>query len=248
MAVPRHARVRDSRSVGRHARWIDLELQDGDALGFRGGQYVIVDSGLRAPTGKAVKRAYSILSTDAEQRRFELLVRRIGEGPCSNHLQGVTPGTSIQFSGPWGKVKATEPVDGPVWVLATDTGITAALGLACSTALQAAPAPVRLVWLVESEDYFIPPELVRERLPEACRFEVHPILPVGHAERVATVQPVVRALCAEGTPGAAYVIGDGHLVHPVSEWLAEGGCPPEAIGVEHFFNKPSKPARQAASA
>ena len=57
------------------------------------------------PTGKAVKRAYSILSADADQRRFTLATqahrrRARARATCTSWR----PATEIKFSGPWGKL------------------------------------------------------------------------------------------------------------------------------------------------
>lgn len=55
------------------------------------------------PNGKAVKRAYSMLSPDAEQRRFQLAVKRIPDGPGSDFMHGIAVGGELRFSGPWGR-------------------------------------------------------------------------------------------------------------------------------------------------
>ena len=75
-----------------------VELEMSEPLAFIGGQYVIVDSGRVLPTGKAVKRAYSLVSSDAEQRRFQLAVKRLATGPCRYSVSRSSPytvGTTI---------------------------------------------------------------------------------------------------------------------------------------------------------
>src|SRR5947209_5097689 len=100
MAERKTARVVSARMEG-NARL--LELEPSAPLGFVGGQYLIVDSGQLLPSGKAAKRAYSILSSDARQDRFQIAVKRIEGGPASNFLHAVEPGAEVPFSGPWGK-------------------------------------------------------------------------------------------------------------------------------------------------
>ena len=75
MAVPKQATVISSEALSESTRHVVVQA---DApLGFVGGQYVIVDSGLTLPSGKAAKRAYSMLSADDEQGRLEFAVMRI---------------------------------------------------------------------------------------------------------------------------------------------------------------------------
>src|SRR5947199_337345 len=78
-------------------------LAPSEPLGFVGGQYLIVDSGVMLPNGKAAKRAYSILTSDADQARFQIAVKRLGNGPGSTFMHEAQVGTEIPFSGPWGK-------------------------------------------------------------------------------------------------------------------------------------------------
>ena len=63
MAIVHTATVLATRPIGIDGRHLTLALAPGaelgsDVLGFVGGQYVIVDSGLTLPNGRAAKRAY----------------------------------------------------------------------------------------------------------------------------------------------------------------------------------------------
>ena len=130
MAEARNARLVDAQVIGTDTRLLTFQMEEGRPLGFIGGQYVIVNTGLPLPGGKIAKRAYSILSADTDQHRFQIAVKRIGVGPGSNFMHALAVGAELTFSGPWGKFY---PADGeapvPTLVFATDTGITAALGL-----------------------------------------------------------------------------------------------------------------------
>src|ERR1044071_8068207 len=98
MAVVKTARVEQGAQVGADSRLVQLRVSE--PLGFTGGQYIIVDSGLTLPSGKAAKRAYSILSSDADQRRFQIAVKRIPGGPVSGFLHQIDIGQVVAFSGP----------------------------------------------------------------------------------------------------------------------------------------------------
>src|SRR5688572_14345506 len=151
MASPKHAMVVSAGWLGAETRLVDLIAAE--PLGFVGGQYVIVDSGLVLDNGKAAKRAYSILSADTDQTRFQLAVMRIPGGRCSSFMHEVRIGDEVRFSGPWGKLYPPEHPHGRTLVLATDTGISAALGLVQSTRFAPLLPHTVLIWLRTSADY-----------------------------------------------------------------------------------------------
>jgi NAD(P)H-flavin reductase len=154
MATARLARVVAAQSFGDATRM--LELVPDEPLGFHGGQYVIVDTGKTLPSGKACKRAYSVLSCDGAQDHFRIAVKRIPGGMASSHLHELELGATVQFSGPWGKLAPAAGADGRTLVLATDTGITAALGLVQSARFRPLAPATLFVWLEPAGDRFPP--------------------------------------------------------------------------------------------
>jgi ferredoxin-NADP reductase len=237
MAVPRLARLLDAALVGPDTRLLDLAL--GEPLGFVGGQYVIVDSGLVLPNGKAAKRAYSILASDDEQQRFRIAVKRIPGGPASGFLHQACPGAEVKLSGPWGKLVAAPAARGRTLVLATDTGITAALGLVLSTRFRPLLPDTHFFWFRRPGD-FLPDELVRATLPAAlgdARLEPLPAPP----ERIAFVRATVRELLRPGVLVQAFLSGDGTVNYALLDDLVAAGVPATRDSVESFFNMPKKP-------
>lgn len=244
MADARTARLTAARPVGPETRLLDFELTGGEALGFVGGQYVIINTGVPLPGGKVAKRAYSLLSADAEQRRFQIAVRRIGPGPGSNFMHTVAVGTELSFSGPWGKylVDPAAP-PGPTLAVATDTGITAALGLLRSERFRPWLPLTQLLWLVESPDYFLPWPLVREWLPGPCgRAELRMIPPVHHSERPAAARAAVTPMQDESPPAHAFLSGDGTILYALQQDLTAAGLAEDRIRLECFFNNPFRKA------
>jgi ferredoxin-NADP reductase len=243
MAVPRFARLAAATSLGRDTRLLDLELAGEEPLGFIGGQYVIVDSGLVLPNGKAAKRAYSILSADADQHRFQLASKRIPGGLASGFLHDIPIGTAVKFSGPWGRLFPPEAAAVPTLVVATDTGITAALGLLCGQRFAALLSTTTLFWLRTAPGYFVPDDLVRSRLPGTlARAEIGELPPIDHPERVPWVRAVVRDLLQPGRLGQAFIAGDGAVNYALLDDLHAAGVPATRDSVESFFNMPKKPA------
>jgi len=243
MAVAKTARIARSLVIGEETKLLDLSLTSGEGLGFAGGQYVIVDSGIPLPGGKIAKRAYSIVSSDTEQGRFELAVRRIAEGPGSSYMHDLAEGAEVRFSGPWGKFvvpTAIEPA--PCLVIATDTGITAALGLVQAAAFRPWLARTTLVWCVESPDYFVPESFVRSRSPEACALVIERVPPTRHPERVPALLALLGRMLEGGTPESAYLSGDGDLLYPACDELRRAGVAEGRVFVECFFNNPARKA------
>lgn len=233
-------RIAHAEPLGQGARLLRVERVDGAELGFAGGQYVIINTGVTLPGGKLAKRAYSMLSSDAEQRAVEIAVKRVGAGPGSNVLNDIAVGAELEWSGPWGKLRLPPGFSGRALVVATDTGITAALGIARSAAAAGA-AQLDLLWLVEPGDHFVSERFVRERLPAAVRLTVAgDFLPVGHPERPARACALVGDHAAAGPYDAALCAGDGAVIYPIRDRLASLGAPEGSVLLESFFNNPMK--------
>src|ERR1700719_93514 len=180
MAQPRVARLVKAERLGPEARLLRFALAEGE-IGFAGGQYIIVNTGIELGGGKLAKRAYSILSSDADQREFQIAVRRVGEGPGSNFMHRIEVGAELTFSGPWGKF-VSNGAAGPRLGFATDTGITAALGLLQGLGSRPLADATKAVWLIESDDYFLPPSFVQNLLGRRCQnFGVAAAREVGDA-------------------------------------------------------------------
>jgi ferredoxin-NADP reductase len=243
MAVQRTARVTavDDSSAAAGVRALVLAMPE--PLGFVGGQYLIVDSGLTLPSGKAAKRAYSLLGADSEQQVLELAVKGIAAGPVSGFLHRARVGDEIKFSGPWGRMSPPDGASGATLVLATDTGVTAALGLLQGQRMRPLLAQTTFVWLRTGPDYFLPDDRVRARLPAGLgAAEVDVLPPVHHPERIAWVRARLAALLRPGRLAQAYLAGDGAVNYALLDDLVAAGVPATRDNVESFFNMPRKAA------
>jgi ferredoxin-NADP reductase len=251
MAVPKSARLLDADNVAPRSRRLTFEMTDPAELGFIGGQYIIIDSGLTLPNGKAAKRAYSIASSDADQTRFDLVARRIDGGICSNYLHELEVGATLKFSGPWGKflpvsLEVGAAATGSTWVIATDTGITAALGLVGGASFRERRAQTTLLWLSAGADDFVSRDYVCERLAALDASERlgdvrwGDLPPVNHPERVAAGLVHFDALRRTPPPERVYLAGDGALLYPFAHALALAGLAESQVAIESFFNVPVK--------
>lgn len=241
MAVARTARVVGTERMGLDTLLLDLLATE--PLGFVGGQYLILDSRIVLPSGKAVKRAYSLLTSDAEQIRFQLAVKRIPDGPGSAFVHGLEAGMDIAFSGPWGKFFPREGASGSTLILATDTGITAALGFLHATRFAPLLPKALLIWLRGSSNYFLPEGFVRERIPADCgEIRIEAIPAIGHPERVPHTRAILRQVMSRGGLAQAFIAGDGAVNQALLDDLVAAGVPVSKDNVESFFNMPKKSA------
>jgi ferredoxin-NADP reductase len=241
MANAKSARVVATQSLSEDTRLLDLAADE--PLGFVGGQYVIVDSGLVLENGKAVKRAYSVLTGDAEQARFQIAVKRVGSGLASGFLHRIEVGECLRFSGPWGKLSPRAGALGPSLVLATDTGITAALGLLQSARFAPLLTRAVLIWLSESPDYFLPERVVRSRIPAGCAdVSFGALPPIAHPERIPYARRVLAGVLARTQLEQAFICGDGAVNYALLDDLVAAGIAATRDNVESFFNMPKKSA------
>lgn len=206
-----------------------LELEPAAPLDFVGGQYVIVNSGIQLADGKLAKRAYSILSSDARQDRVSVAVKNI-DGPGSAWMHARAVGDVLPFSGPWGKWMPDDAQPRRTLVVATDTGITAALGLVSARAFAPQRAAALLVWLA-ADDYFLPEAIVRAFLPAGVGWRRAELPPVGHPERLAAA---AQALENVGAFDSVFLVGDGDVVYPLRDRKFADAR------IECFFNNPQK--------
>jgi hypothetical protein len=229
MAQAKEAHVSAVIDLSETTRLLELEMTE--RLDFVGGQYLIVNSGVVLPDGKLAKRAYSILSPDARQEQLTLAVRRL-DGPGSQWMHSRSVGDVVPFSGPWGKWLADDAQPRRTLILATDTGITAALGLVRGRAFAPQLGTTELVWLVEDDDYFLPDTFVQGALPWELVLRRAPLPAVGHPERLAAAEAAVAPL---GHFDSVFLVGDGAVLYP----LRERRFGPDAR-IECFFNNPAK--------
>lgn len=237
---PKFATVRETKMLSADTRQIDFEMRDQD-LGFVGGQYIIMDSRLTLPNGKPAKRAYSIITPDTEQRNLTLVVKRVGEGLCSNYLHQVQPGDELRFSGPWGKFKIVDEAPaGEILVAATDSGITAVLGFLRAQTMAPALGRTRVLWM-RTEGEIISNEQLMAWLPEGCAsVEIHAVPPVHHPERLSVAVQHLDQARANCAPQQVFMAGDGAVLLPYAETLNQAGIETPKERVECFFNMPKK--------
>jgi NAD(P)H-flavin reductase len=242
MEPPRKAaRVLGVAELGEGTRVLTFGVDE--PLGFLGGQFVSVATGQVSDTGKPVRRAYSLFSDDREQERFQVAVKHLRAEGVSGYMHRLAVGDTIRFTGPWGDFHPPAGSRGPLLVLATDTGVTAALGLVRSRHLETRLAETTFVWLRPRGDDFLPEPVVRALVPPACReVRVELLPPIGHPERVAHVRGVVLPILAREPLAHGLAAGDGAVNYALLDDLVAAGVPATRDSLESYFNFPRKSA------
>jgi ferredoxin-NADP reductase len=237
MASPRSTlRIAADERIGAATRALDVVRTDGAPWSNVRGKYVILDTGLVLPDGKAVKRAYSLAPVQGEEGRCRLVVKRLGGGPGSDTLHAAPIGAEFSFSGPWGKLVPETGLEGATLFVATDTGITSALGVAGLLQEQ----PLTVLWLRAPDECFFDVERARAAIAAAgARFMTATIPAVGSARRAELAWAHVDACVAEHAPQVLLAAGDGDVVFPLTQWA----FPPatvRGVRIECFFHNPER--------
>ncbi|MEI1278494.1 FAD-dependent oxidoreductase [Leptospira venezuelensis] len=224
-----------------------FERADGLPFDFIGGQYVILNTG-NDTDGKAIKRAYSILSSDSKTDSFQICVKRLGTGKASSILSELKLGSELEYSGPWGKFVGdpTWPSPGFSLILATDTGITSLTGLLLSKKFSSRLDSTITVWLKTKEEDFIPENELEKILSGVSNFpNIFQIPFISDPHRISKALEILKSILGDCTvPDNAFLSGDGNILREIRSELVRLGTLESRIGMETFFNtqRSSSPA------
>lgn len=236
-SVPKTLEIVAARQEGPATRVLTIAEVGGAGIGETGGKYIIVDTGL-VRADRAVKRAYSLMSGTAEGYA-EIAVKRFGVGSGAMHEADV--GATFTFSGPWGKLLPTEGLAEHTLVVATDTGITSALGIVDHAARKSKTSGLTVLWLFAPRETFLSPSAVRARVESAgARLFAATIPEVDAPDRTHVAFPLVEALLFENSATHVVGIGDGAIVCPLREILPGRIASVKDVRIECFFHNPEK--------
>ena len=214
---------------------VQLEI-DPEDFNYAGGKYIIINSQVPLDNGKWAKRAYSIIAK--EDKEVTLAALQLGDGPGSCFMNQLKSEDSVEFSGPWGKLMTKEDAQRH-FILATDTGISAALGLVNGDDLKEQLDKTAFCWLRPSDNIYLSDSFVRESLPEGLsRADIMDLAPINSDERMDALTGI--ALPNPEGNDHFYLVGDGHVTMKLREDLINKGYKSEQISSELFFNKPVK--------
>lgn len=226
-----------ARVEGAATRVLTIKDASGETFDDSAGKYVIVHTGV-VRDGKAVKRAYSLTRGDAGPGHAELAVKHLGVG--SAVLHEASPSATFTYSGPWGKLVPESGLSPRTLLVATDTGITSALGIVERAARHRAER-LPVLWFTAPGESFYDEARVRARVERAGAELFTAQLPdVGSPRRLEAALPRVAALAVETGATSVVATGDGDVVHPLKARLAAFAPAVTDVRCECFFNNPEK--------
>lgn len=238
-ANPKQLRVVDAESITASTRVLSLECIEGGAFDVVGGKYIIVHTGLMVGE-KAVKRAYSLMPVAGQPGRAKIAVKRL-PGLGSQAIHALPLGATLAFSGPWGKLVPDAGLAQRTLLVATDTGITSALGVVEQQAMLGQPRALSVMWLREASETFLDVASVRRRIEQAgADWVQHEIAPIAGRMRAVEAWALIEAQARRFEASHVIATGDGAIVHPLRESLPLRVPLVTDVRIECFFNNPEK--------
>jgi len=238
-ANPKRLRVVDAHAVGPCTRVLEIECVEGGAFDVVGGKYIIVHTGLVLGE-KAIKRAYSLMPVPARPGRATIAVKRL-PGLGSQAMHDLSLDATLGFSGPWGKLVPEAGLAQRTLLVATDTGITSALGIVEQHAISGVRRALSVIWLREAAETFLDMASVRRRIEQSgAGLSVHVIDPVAAPTRAAAAWALIEAHAQGFEASHVVATGDGAIVHPLRELLPGRVALVTDVRSECFFNNPEK--------
>ena len=237
---PHKGRVEAVIPIDGHSALVTLKLSE--PLSFLGGQYVIVNTKKEGAHGKPMKKALTILSSDRDQLTITLGVAKVGAG--SSFIASMPAGHELEFGGPYGKFKP--PVDlnpaHDITLIASETGINAALGLLNSQHMATYLDRCRVYWLLGEKNPYLNDNVVAELLPKGLKvFEKVAISSVRSPERLDDGHALAGRVLRRSPSGPIYLAGDGLLVDALKRRALGVGRLESMVFTEYFFDKPKAP-------
>jgi ferredoxin-NADP reductase len=239
-AKRKQLRVVASQALGEATHALDIECTSGEPLQAMGGKYIILDTGLIVDD-KPVKRSYTLVPLPGRAGQARMIIKRLGAGSQVLHRAAV--GATFAFSGPWGKLTPEGGLAARTLVVATDTGITSALGLSEQRALDGATAELAVLWLRAADERFLDDADVAAQLARAgVSLHVAALPPVGDAARLPLAWHAIDEHAR--SHGATLVIatGDGAVVYPLRAALPGRVASVVEVRLECFFHNPERAA------
>lgn len=236
---PKQLRIVDADFVGSCTRVLEIECVEGGAFDVVGGKYIIVHTGLVLGE-KAIKRAYSLMPIAERPGRARIAVKRLA-GLGSQAMHAAPIGAQLGFSGPWGKLIPEGGLAQRTLLVATDTGITSALGIVEQQAMTGSARALSVLWLREASETFLDVASVRRRIERAgARWAQHDIEPITACARTVGAWNLIEAHARQFEATHVVATGDGAIVHPLRESLRARLALVTDVRIECFFNNPEK--------
>ncbi len=224
-------RLAAARPLSGSVRELTFERADGGPIAFQAGQWMNFVLPIADRDGIEMRRAYSIASAPAQADigggAFQIAVTRVAEGPGSQFLHALEPGTTLSAIGPQGFFTRPRDAAQPSLFIGTGTGVTPLRSMIRDALAHGSRAPMILVFGVRTEEDCIYRDELAALAEAHDNFRVEYTLsrpPASWAAKKGYVQTHVPALWDElkahgGEAPHAYICGLERMVSAVREVL-----------------------------
>ena len=237
------AKIMDIERITDVSSVITLKMPDG--FQFKGGNWILLNSGFSDSKGNLSKRPYSIMSSDSNGQIIRIAICKISRGGVSEHMiENLERGAELEFGGPYGKnyyIKDADP-DGKLLLAATDTGITAMMGILNGNSCQKYLNRILIFWFREDNYEFLSDDYIYRNIPVniSNSFNIVIIPPPDDVGRYQIIRKELTGAILEMTPALSFLSGDGFALRIMREILCIFGMEDEYIRTEPFFNSDMK--------
>ena len=204
-------------------RELHLELTHQLEFNFKAGQFVM----LHVPVsdgGKSLLRAYSIASSDQDNKRFSLLFKSVEGGKATEYVWALKGDEIIKFTGPFGKVFFQEPPTEQIVFLNTGSGLSQHMCFLLSKMHQYPDLKYKLYFGIRSENDIYFKSQLDELKTQLPHFEYHYVLSRASdswAGKKGYVQNQLADFDYKKIPTTFYLCGNGAMIKDVKHQLLE---------------------------
>jgi CDP-4-dehydro-6-deoxyglucose reductase len=213
-------------------------LLDPPTLPFRAGQFMTLAVG-KDPTGRDVRRSYSIASRADAGDVLRFIIRILPQGVASDFWRDLAVGAQVAMTGPHGFFTLDPVHAGDVVFAATGTGLAPVLPMLAELATRQEPGRREVFWGLRREvDLFVPDEVAAVCADAGATLHTYLSGPQGawSGERGRITDPVLTALPTWNDP-TFYIVGNGSMINELKKALmARGIDRKKHIRTEAFFD------------
>ena len=205
---------------------------------FSPGQYMI----FHVPgIDKVIRRSYSISSHHSDRKHFEICVRAVSSGFCSNFIHRLRPRDCMQVEGPYGDFRLDDGSQRDVLMIATGTGIAPIKSMILSLLGQPGTRRIRLFFGLRNVSDLFYTNMLSDLRDTHPWFEPTIILsqpdPVGWPGLRGRVTDLIREQVSleEASKTDAYLCGGRPMIEEAKRLLIHKGMNVAHIRHENFF-------------
>jgi len=205
---------------------------------FSPGQYMI----FHVPgVDNVIRRSYSISSHPSDRTHFEICVRAVSGGFCSNFIHRLRPGDCIQVEGPYGDFRLDHGSQRDMLMIATGTGIAPIKSMLLSLLGQTGTRRIRLFFGLRNVSDLFYTDILSDLRETHPWFEPTIILsqpdPIGWSGLRGRVTDLIRDQVSadEASNTDAYLCGGRPMIEEAKRLLIHKGMNIKHIHHENFF-------------